>query len=128
MLRFLTYRFGRGLKAKRITISAMQAESIRGNWNLQISVEDFTQASLEPGTCDRIHSMGAWEHIRPEEIGPLLHKLFEALKLGGRMVHQYTLLRPGTPATYLLGQLIFCGFKLLTLEEQVGATTKAGFV
>jgi cyclopropane-fatty-acyl-phospholipid synthase len=45
------------------------------------------------------------------------------------MVHRYsTLLGSGTPATYLLGQLIFSGFKLLTLEEQVGAATKAGFV
>lgn len=128
MLRFLTDRLGRDLDIRGITISKAQAGFIRDNWNLPVSVEDFTQLELEPEAYDRIYSMGAWEHIRPREIAPLLEKLFAALKPGGRMVHQYsTLLKAGTPATYLLGDLIFSGFKLLTLEEQVAAARRVGF-
>jgi len=101
---------------------------IRQNYGFDVVVEDFVTREYALARYDRIYSMGAWEHVRPGDVAPILKKLCGALKPGGRLVQQFScLLRPQTPATFLLSELFFSGFALMTLRDQLAEAERAGF-
>lgn len=128
MMKFLRDRMGNSVTLKGITISNAQARFIRQNYGFDVTVENFVTREYKLSQYDRIYSMGAWEHVRPEAVAPLLKKLYGALKPCGRLVQQFSCAeRPQTPATFLLGELFFSGFVLTTLRDQIAAAEAAGF-
>ena len=114
MMKFLHEKMGDSITLKGITISNAQAGYIRQNYGFDVSVENFVTREYPLSQYDRIYSMGAWEHVRPGDVAPLLKKLNEALKPGGRLIQQFGCAeRPRAPATFLLGELFFSGFALM---------------
>jgi len=128
MMKFLRDRIGDSVTLKGITISNAQARFICQNYGFDIAVENFVTREYQLSQYDHIYSMGAWEHVRPQDVAPLLKKLYGALKPRGRLVQQFSCAeRPHTPATFLLGELFFSGFVLMTLQDQIAAAEAAGF-
>jgi cyclopropane-fatty-acyl-phospholipid synthase len=68
------------------------------------------------------------EHVRPDEIFPLLRKLHAALKPNGRMVHHFFSLNTGPlPTSMIAGQIVFPGSTLTPHAYHLHAAHEAGF-
>lgn len=92
------------------TLSSEQFDYNAQHNGFQVKLENFITADYPTAFYDKIYSIGAWEHVRPHEIGPLLAKLYRALKPGGRLV-QHFLCRFANPlpASAVISQLFFPG-------------------
>lgn len=111
------------------TLSKEQARHIAENFGFNVFLEDFTTADLGQARYDKIYSIGAWEHIRPDEILPLLRKLHAALKPGGRLVQHFFDLNGTDPLpTSMVGaQQFFPGSTLALHADQLRWAKAAGF-
>lgn len=110
------------------TLSRNQVSHIRERYGFNVSYTNFITTSYEDESFDKIYSIGAWEHVRPHEIQPVLDKLYRALKPGGRLVQHFFCLPDDTfPSTMVLGQIFFPGSVLAPYQQQIEACRRAGF-
>lgn len=89
---------------------------------------DFVHCQYPHETYDKIYSIGAWEHVRPNDIYPLMQKLYGALKPGGRLVqHFFCRNESRLPATAIVGQIFFPGSLNAAFADHVRWNEAAGF-
>jgi len=92
------------------TLSREQAAYNLAHGQFNVEFQNFLTADYRPEFFDKIYSIGAWEHVRPQEEGPVLEKLFAALKPGGRLVkHFFCRLTDRMPASAIISQIFFPG-------------------
>jgi cyclopropane-fatty-acyl-phospholipid synthase len=96
---------------------------------LDVTLTNFVTTTYPEAHYDKIYSIGAWEHVRPREIPPLLVRLFRALKPGGRLVQQFVCLPSDRlPTTVMIGeQTFFPGSALSSYQHQIRSCEAAGF-
>ena len=112
------------------TLSKEQALYIEENFGFNVILDDIVIADLGVAAYDKIYSIGALEHIRPDEIFPLLKKLHAALKPGGRLVQHFFSLN-GTdrlPNSMVGAQQFFPGSMLSLHSDHLDWSRHAGFV
>lgn len=109
------------------TLSEEQVTYVR-RLGFNVSLTNFITTTYAEESLDKIYSIGAWEHVRPNEITPLLRKLHVALRPGGRLVQHFFCL-PGKvfPMIMLVAQIFFPGSVLSPYEDQANAWRDAGF-
>ena len=54
-----------------------------------VELRNFVTTEYPTEYYDRLYSIGAWQHVRPKEIAPLVTKFHRTLKPGGRMLHHF---------------------------------------
>jgi len=128
MMKFIAGRTGDRKNLYGYTISQEQYRYIRDRLDLNVQFSNFITADYDPESWDKIYSIGAFEHVRPQEFSFLLSKLYRALKPGGLMVHQFFCLnRKGQPGWMIAGQIFFPGSLLISWEEHLENFRQAGF-
>lgn len=111
-----------------LTLSREQAAFIREHYQFHVELDDFITRDYKPEEFDVIYSIGAWEHVRPGEIKPLVRKLYAALKPGGRLVkHFFCRVNDPLPAPVAVSQLYFPGSVGSSYRFHVEAFEEAGF-
>jgi cyclopropane-fatty-acyl-phospholipid synthase len=111
-----------------MTLSKEQARYVREKFGFNVRLEDFITTDYAPNSYDKIYSIGAIEHVRPDEILPLLRKLHATLKPDGRMVHHFFSLNTGPlPTSMIAGQIVFPGSTLTPHAHHLRAAGEAGF-
>lgn len=111
------------------TLSKEQKRHIEENFGFNVVLDDFITADLGTEAYDKIYSIGALEHVRPEEILPLLTRVHRALKPGGRLVQHFFSLN-GTdplPTPMISCQLFFPGTRLALHSDHLAFARQAGF-
>jgi cyclopropane-fatty-acyl-phospholipid synthase len=110
------------------TLSKQQLAYIKSELGFNVSLTNFITVEYEEASYDKIFSIGAMEHVRPNEILRLLRKLYDALKPGGKLVQQFSSLdKEECPASMVLAQLFFPGSSLATHSFHLHAAEQAGF-
>lgn len=110
------------------TLSKQQLAYIKSEVGLNVSLTNFITVAYEEASYDKIFSIGAMEHVRPNEILSLLQKLYSALKPGGKLVQQFfSIEKEERPTSMILGQLFFPGSLLSTHSFHLHAAEQAGF-
>jgi cyclopropane-fatty-acyl-phospholipid synthase len=71
------------------TLSKEQLTYTREKLGLNVSLTNFITAPFENAPCDRILSIGALEHVRPQELKQLYEKIYNSLTPKGLAVHQF---------------------------------------
>jgi len=128
MLTVISERIGDSQYLHGYTLSKEQFEHNQAEKHFNVELKNFITADYPVEKFDAIYSIGAWEHVRPNEIAPLLEKLHRALVPGGRMVKQFFCFeREEMPVSALAGQLCFPGSMLASHHFHVKAFEKAGF-
>jgi len=95
---------------------------------LDVSLTNFITTPFGTKTFDRIFSIGALEHVRPNEIEGIYQKMYDALAPGGMAVHQFfSLEHEPYPASMVMVQLFFPGSLLVMHNAHQEAAQKAGF-
>jgi cyclopropane-fatty-acyl-phospholipid synthase len=93
-----------------LTLSKEQERYNREHNGFKVDFDNFITREYPKNEFDAIYSIGAWEHVRPHEIPPLLAKLYGALKPGGRLVqHFITRVNDHLVATVACSQIYFPG-------------------
>lgn len=93
-----------------ITLSKEQARYNHEHHGFQVEFDNFITRDYPREHYDAIYSIGAWEHVRRDEIPQLLDKLYAALKPGGRLVqHFFGPLGRGMIAGVAASQIYFPG-------------------
>ena len=72
-----------------ITLSREQATFNEQRNGFHVEFDNFITREYPAEQYDAIFSIGAWEHVRQNEIPGLLRKLYAALKPGGRLVQHF---------------------------------------
>ncbi|MCM2374995.1 class I SAM-dependent methyltransferase [Aporhodopirellula aestuarii] len=128
MLRVIRDRTGDSENLYGYTLSNEQYEHNQATDGFNVELNDFITCEYPTEKFDAIYSIGAWEHVRPHEIDPLLKKLHRALVPGGRMVkHFFCLPTDHPPVSTLTAQLCFPGSQLASHHFHVQAFERAGF-
>jgi cyclopropane-fatty-acyl-phospholipid synthase len=129
MLARLDQETGGKANLSGFTLSREQLAYNQRQGRFEVSLTNFVTAAYPEARYDKIYSIGAWEHVRPREIPPLLHKLHRALKPGGRLVQQFICLSSESlPTTVMIGeQTFFPGSALSSYKHQIQACEAAGF-
>lgn len=110
------------------TLSKEQVAYIKEHYGFNVSFINFITASYAAESFDKIYSIGAWEHVRPNEILTLLQKLHRALKPGGKLIqHFFCLAGADFPVAMLVAQIFFPGSVLSSYQFQKQAWQNAGF-
>jgi cyclopropane-fatty-acyl-phospholipid synthase len=127
MLKFLRDRGHRG-HLKGVTLSKEQLSYVKDTLGLDASLSDFVTDPFEGAPYDRIYSIGAIEHVKPDELEGLYQKIYDALRPGGLSVHQFFSLElEPYPSAMVASQLFFPGSLLVMHDVHVKAAEKAGF-
>ena len=93
-----------------LTLSREQLAYNHEHNGFQVEFDDFITREYPDAAYDAIYSIGAWEHVRPKEIVPLVKKLYRALKPGGRLVKHFFCRVPDKLfATAVCSQIYFPG-------------------
>ena len=111
------------------TLSGEQQAHIERHYGFDVVLEDFTTADLGEGRYDKAYSIGAMEHVRPDEIVPLLRKVHRALRPGGRLVQHFFSLEGDDPwpTAMVNSQLFFPGSLLSLHSHHLACAVAAGF-
>ncbi len=110
------------------TISKEQIAYIKEHHGFNAHFTNFITTSYAAEDFDKIYSIGAWEHVRPNEIPALLQKLYRALKPGGKFIqHFFCLTGEDFPVAMLVVQIFFPGSVLSSYQFQKQAFQDAGF-
>jgi cyclopropane-fatty-acyl-phospholipid synthase len=111
------------------TLAPAQAKYIKDRYGLNVRVQSYISETYADSSYDKAYAIESWEHVPPENVPTTYARIFRALKPGGRFVLQVGC-REGRslPATFVPIQLIYPGFHLLSVSEQIGAAEEAGFV
>lgn len=88
MLKFLLDQGHRG-ELTGFTLSKEQLAYDQQVLGLNVLLADFITEEYSGSPYDRIYSIGALEHVRPEELFGLYQKIYSALAPGGLAVHQF---------------------------------------
>lgn len=111
-----------------LTLSREQVAYNDQHHGFQVEFDDFITRNYPEQQLDVIYSIGAWEHVRPREIAPLLQKLFRALKPGGRLVkHFFCSVSNELFATSVCSQIYFPGSIGSSYRFCTRAFEEAGF-
>jgi cyclopropane-fatty-acyl-phospholipid synthase len=127
MLRYLqdTGHYG---ELTGFTLSKEQLTYAREKLGLNVSLTNFITAPFENEPYDRILSIGALEHVRPQELKQLYQKIYDALAPKGLTVHQFfSFEREPYPASAILLQLFFPGSLLVIHRHHIEAAESVGF-
>jgi cyclopropane-fatty-acyl-phospholipid synthase len=129
MLRRIEEETGDRASLSGYTLSREQLTYNRQQGRFDVSLTNFVTTTYPEAHYDKIYSIGAWEHVRPLEIPPLLRKLHRALKPGGRLVQQFICLSSDRlPTTVMIGEATFFpGSALSSYKHQIRACEAAGF-
>ncbi|HEX6963407.1 MAG TPA: class I SAM-dependent methyltransferase [Lacipirellula sp.] len=93
-----------------LTLSREQKAYNDQHNHFNVEFDDFITREYEPESFDKIYSIGAWEHVRQNEIPGLLKKLHRALRPGGRLVkHFFLRANDNLVATVACSQIYFPG-------------------
>ncbi|MBD1909132.1 MULTISPECIES: class I SAM-dependent methyltransferase [unclassified Leptolyngbya] len=93
-----------------------------------VSLTNFITTPFEHKPFDRILSIGALEHVRPDEVEIIHQKIYAALAPGGLAVHQFFSLEyEPYPASMVMIQLFFPGSLLVMHPVHIEAAKQAGF-
>src|SRR5258707_857900 len=110
------------------TLSREQKSYVEETFGFKVLLDDFTTADLGETCYDKIYSIGAMEHVRPDEILSLLRKVHRAVKPGGRLVqHFFSLNGNDAMPTSMVGSQLFFPGSLLSLHSRHLAAAEAGF-
>ncbi len=110
------------------TLSKEQVEYNRQRHGYHVEFRDFVTADYPPNHFDKIYSIGSWEHVKPNEIGPLSEKLYGALRPGGRVVHHFFCRTSDQLfASIACSQIFFPGSLGSSLRYHQRAFEQAGF-
>lgn len=127
MLKFLRDSGHRG-KLSGLTLSKEQLVYAQQELNLDVKLKDFVTDPFENAPYDRIFSIGALEHVRPQELPAMYRKIYEALTPGGRTVHQFFSFNSESyPVSAIALQIFFPGSMLVLHHEHLDSATSAGF-
>ena len=111
-----------------LTLSKEQVAYNEQHNGFNVEFDNFITRDYAPESYDTIYSIGAWEHVRPQETAPLCKKLYAALKPGGKLVKHFFCRVPDPLfATAICSQLYFPGSIGSAYREQVKAFEGAGF-
>lgn len=111
-----------------LTLAKEQVAYNEQHNGFNVEFDNFITRDYEPESFDTIYSIGAWEHVRPNEIAPLCKKLYAALKPGGKLVkHFFCRLPEHLFATAICSQLYFPGSIGSSYRDHVRAFEGAGF-
>jgi len=111
-----------------MTLSKEQARYVSEKFGYDVVLEDFITAAFEPASYDKIYGIGSMEHVRPNEVLPLLRRLHQALAPTGRLVlHFFSLNGDDLPTSTITGQIFFPGSALSRYEDFLQAAGAAGF-
>ncbi len=128
MMRYIADKTGDPGNLTGYTLSKEQYAFLRERFSLNVELKNFITCDYPPNHFDKIYSIGAWEAVRPADLDPLLKKLHDTLKPGGRMVHHFfTMPADGIPTTMVTAQIFFPGSLMPGHPTQVRAFEKAGF-
>jgi len=129
MLRRIHEETGDKASLSGYTLSREQLAYNQGQALFDVRLTNFVTTTYPEAHYDKIYSIGAWEHVRPNEIPGLLRKLFRALKPGGRLVQQFICLpSERLPTTVMIGeQTFFPGSALSSFKHQIESCEAAGF-
>jgi cyclopropane-fatty-acyl-phospholipid synthase len=116
---------------QNLTGYTLSQEQVRYNVEhngFHVEFRNFVTTEYPERYFDKIYSIGAWEHVRPHEAGPLMAKLHAALKPGGRVVHHFLCrLNDPLPAAAVVSQLFFPGSINSSLRFHAKTFEAAGF-
>lgn len=127
MLKFLLDQGHRG-ELTGFTLSKEQLAYDRHVLGLNVLLADFIAEEYSDSPYDRIYSIGALEHVRPEELFGLYQKIYTALAPGGLSVHQFfSFSSESYPISSATLQLFFPGSLLVPHRQHIEAATAAGF-
>jgi len=129
MMRHIHDRTGDKEHLTGVTLSKDQLGYIREKFGFNVLLDDFIHMDYGVETYDKFYSIGAFEHVRPDDVLPLYKRLHAALKPGGRMVLHFFSLN-GTerlPASAIGVQLVFPGSILSLHTDHLDWMRHAGF-
>ena len=110
------------------TLSQEQLTYDRQQLGLNVSLTNFITAQFENAPYDRIFSIGALEHVRPQELKALYQKVYDALAPEGLAVHQFfSFEREPYPVSGISIQLFFPGSLLVLHRDHIKAAEQVGF-
>ena len=111
-----------------ITLSKEQAAYNEQKNGFQVEFDNFITRDYPAEEYDAIYSIGAWEHVRQNEIPQLLKKLYRALKPGGRLVkHFFCRVNEPLVAPAACSQIYFPGSMGSSYRFHARAWEDAGF-
>lgn len=127
MMRFLKDKGHKG-KIDGFTLSREQLSYCQNEMGLDVSLVDFISEPWNGSPYGRIYSIGALEHVRPEELDEFYRKMYKSLTHGGLAVHQFfSFPEESYPISTAILQLFFPGTLLVTHQRHVEAANNAGF-
>lgn len=110
------------------TLSKEQLVYALEKLGLNVSLTNFITEPFENAPYERIFSIGALEHVRPQEIKKIYQKIYDSLVPGGLAVHQFfSLEREPYPVSMVMIQLFFPGSLLVMHRNHLEAAKSAGF-
>lgn len=128
MLRRIAEHTGDRANLYGLTLSREQEAHNRQHNGFNVDFDNFITRAYPNEEFDAIYSIGAWEHVRQDEIEPLLAKLYRALKPGGRLVqHFITRVNDELVATVACSQIYFPGSLGASYRFHNRAHERAGF-
>ncbi len=128
MLRRIEEHTGNKENLYGLTLSKEQVAYNEEHNGFNVEFDDFIARDYKPEFYDTIYSIGAWEHVRPKEVAPLVKKLYGALKPGGRLVKHFFCRVPDPLfATAICSQIYFPGSIGSPYRANVKAFEEAGF-
>jgi cyclopropane-fatty-acyl-phospholipid synthase len=127
MLKFLQAAGHRGALTG-FTLSKEQLIYDRETLGLNVSLTNFITEPFAQAPYDRILSIGALEHVRPQELSRVYQKIYDALTPTGLAVHQFfSFERESYPAAVVMLQLFFPGSLLVQQQQHLEIATQVGF-
>ena len=110
------------------TLSKEQVAYNEATNGFQVEFRNFVTCDYPEQHFDKIYSIGAWEHVRKQEIPQLLAKLYRSLKPGGRLVkHFFGNTSDRHFAAVAVSQLFFPGSLGASYRFHAAAFEAAGF-
>lgn len=96
--------------------------------HFNVELRNFVTTDYQDACYDKLYSIGAWQHVRPWELLPLVKKLHKTLKPNGRMLHHF-FCRPTDKlfASIACSQLFFPGALGSSFRFHSRAFEEAGF-
>lgn len=128
MLKRISQETGDREKLYGYTLSKEQVAYNDEHNHFNVELRNFVTTDYPDEFYDKLYSIGAWQHVRPKEILPLLKKLNKTLKPQGRMLHHF-FCRPTDKlfASIACGQLFFPGALGSSFRFHSRAFEDAGF-
>jgi cyclopropane-fatty-acyl-phospholipid synthase len=111
-----------------LTLSREQKAYNDQHNGFNVEFDNFITRDYSANEFDKIYSIGAWEHVRQDEILPLLKKLHRAIKPGGRLVkHFFGRVNDKIIAPAAVSQIYFPGSLGSSYRFHAKAWETAGF-